>query len=130
MQQTLLLVLFTSAWTLGLYFATYEGQILHGPKLWCEKVLGEYWAKPVLGCPYCMPSIHGLLICAAFHGKHWDYCVHPWQWLLLQWAFVCVAASALNNPLFNLIEVLRGYAGLFEQPAEPEPKKQKRRRTK
>lgn len=33
--------------------------ILYKPKMLFEKLLGEYWSKPVLGCYKCMASLWG-----------------------------------------------------------------------
>lgn len=41
-------------------FASFkEGMIFGKLGEWIEKKLGEYWSKPLIGCPVCMPSIYG-----------------------------------------------------------------------
>ena len=119
MQNTFLLILITSLWTVGIFLATSEGEILHGVKVGFQKALGEKWSQPFISCPYCMPSVHGLLICATYHLYRYElYHVLPvWPWSLLRYLFVVVAASTFNYILYNLIRSLMGYASLYDGSA-------------
>lgn len=43
--------------SLVIYFikaTTWPGMIFEKPAAWIESKLGEYWSKPIIGCPVCM----------------------------------------------------------------------------
>jgi hypothetical protein len=114
MQQTLFLILATSMWTVGLYLATGKGQILHGLSDMIERVAGPTLNYPILGCPYCMPSVHGFLICQIFHAFY-GFTI-AWYWYYLQWIFIVPCSSALNYIIYNLIRILKAYGDAYAAP--------------
>jgi hypothetical protein len=62
MMTLIALVTLVSAWVIGLTIASQEGMILHRLQSWAEKKEeeGGWWAKPIITCPSCMPSIHAV----------------------------------------------------------------------
>jgi hypothetical protein len=116
---TFLIIAIVSLWTLGINLATREGEILFSLKGSLTKMLGEKLTSPILGCPYCMPSVHGAIIVFTFHFLFGGFPL-PLYYYLLQWLFVTAASSTVNYIFFNLIRILLGYAELFEQK-EPCP---------
>ena len=51
-----------STWVCGLRIATGEGMILNSVDTYLSIKLPKYLYKPIIGCAYCMASIHGTLI--------------------------------------------------------------------
>lgn len=102
-------------WTIGLNLAAQEGEILGPAKKLSARIFGDYWNSPILGCPYCMPSVHGLFISLIYH-LYYGFPLQ-WYWYAVQWLFIVSSSSFLNYILFNLIRILKGYAALFDEQA-------------
>jgi hypothetical protein len=56
-----------------------------------ELLLGPKWSKPVVTCPPCMGSLHGLYLGLIFFGIQW------------QVLFFCVALCGLNYIIQQLL---------------------------
>lgn len=121
MHHTFLLVIAVSLWTVGLSLATRKGEVLYGTKKSLEKTLGPYWYQPILGCPYCMPSFHGLVTCLMYHlYNYYFFHFYPsWPWAVVQWIFIVPAASAINYILINLIRILLSLAEAYDSEDQP-----------
>src|SRR5687767_9357574 len=56
--------------SLIIYFvkaSTWPGMILEKVGVWVEDTLGEYWSKPVIGCPVCMGPWWGTVLYLLAH---------------------------------------------------------------
>ena len=85
-------VFLVAAWCWGFMNAFQEGQIFGGPGKIIRKTFHEYLQKPTIGCPKCMPSIHGTI---------WYFlCVN--QGFLL-WILFIVAVSGINTVIVNAL---------------------------
>lgn len=52
--------------------------ILISVRAWIEKIIGSKWSKPLVLCPPCMGSFHGLYLGFIFFGLSWTiplYCI-------------------------------------------------------
>lgn len=49
---------FLAVYIIGIYNAADEGMILYKLSEVLKKIVGTWLHKPILGCPYCMPSLH------------------------------------------------------------------------
>jgi hypothetical protein len=104
MSELLQLIVIVSAWSWGVYNAFSEGQIFGRIGNWIrfnfsiynrvKKENSEYYLKPIIGCPVCMPSVHGTALYIAFSDGHYD----P-----LTWIVTIVCASGLNFVLKEFI---------------------------
>jgi hypothetical protein len=45
----------------GVHILFQEDHLLEKPGDWITLKLGEYWSKPLINCPICMSSFHGLI---------------------------------------------------------------------
>jgi hypothetical protein len=87
MSELLQLIVIVSAWCWSVYNAFQEGQIFGRAGDWLRDKVPAYWLKPVIGCPVCLPSIHGTGLYIAFSDGHYD----P-----LTWIVTIVCASGIN----------------------------------
>lgn len=84
-------------WCLGIRIATDEGMILHRvDALLCDH-LPEWAYKPIIGCVYCMASVHGIAIHLFFYYAFGADLV----WLPI----VCVCGVAVNGFATNLFDL-------------------------
>ena len=51
-----------SMWICGVRIATGDGMILNGVDNYLSIKLPKWLYKPIIGCAYCMASVHGTLI--------------------------------------------------------------------
>ena len=105
-EQIILNAIIISLWTTGLYIATDDNMILNPIKNWLDKKLikkcyfpDEELAhykiyNPLIGCPYCMTSLHGLYIFAFlnFRNENFVSCETFFIYLI---SFTC--ATGLNS---------------------------------
>jgi hypothetical protein len=69
-----MITILTALWIIGLYEITQLGQPLHFLRKILDKVglkdgEARTWYYPVLYCPPCMSSLHGLLVWLTFGGE-------------------------------------------------------------
>ena len=95
MSELLQLIVITAAWSWGFYNAFQEGQIFGRAGDWLRENVPAYFLKPIIGCPVCMPSIHGTCLYLYFTGAP--------SWGL--WIATIVCASGIN---FVIKEILYG----------------------
>jgi phosphate/sulfate permease len=88
---------------------------LHGIRTRLLKWFGETIVNPILDCPYCMPSVHGLGIVLLWHYKKGLLSWQLWSDILMVWAFAAVSAVALNYVLLSVIRYLLAKAAFFEK---------------
>jgi hypothetical protein len=88
-------------WCLGLRIATGSGMILEHPHDWAETHLPSWLYKPVIGCIFCMASVHGIIIHA---GACLLFGADPF---LLPLVIVC--GVSLNGFIHYLFELLESY---------------------
>jgi hypothetical protein len=62
MSELLQFIAIVSLWSWGFYNAFQEGQILGRIGEWLRDEIVDTWLKPIIGCPVCMPSIHGTVL--------------------------------------------------------------------
>lgn len=103
MIEIILNAIIISLYTTGLYIATDDNMILNGVKNWLDKKTsyendGETVHykiyNPLIGCPYCMTSLHGLYIFAFlnFRNENFVSCETFFIYLI---SFTC--ATGLNS---------------------------------
>lgn len=91
-----------SLWCLGFRTITDEGMILYPLRRWALRLSddSDFWfyaLKPLILCPPCTASLHGLIVGAAMFGMGWH--LIP----------AIVGASFLNALGWNAIEALFKY---------------------
>jgi hypothetical protein len=69
----LLLLLFGVFWTWGIHAIFAEGYILEKPGNWIRKHFPSWIEKPLIGCPPCQASFHGVFIYVTFN----DWFLYP-----------------------------------------------------
>lgn len=132
MRTILSLILLLSIETIGLQIASMDEMLLHRPRVWvnamASRLLGRHkdlLLMPLIECATCMPSLHGALLCTAWHlYKHLPFT----RWSVALWVAVALGGVVLNNLLFPLIQ----YLWSLNAPAPPReivvrPYKPKRR---
>lgn len=108
--QSFLLILATSLWTLGLWYASDDEMLLHPLRLFLDHQLGDL-AKPLLTCPYCMPSVHGFMVVTVYHAYREDAVSAAF---FLQLIFVAVSAVFFNMLLISIVNALQWVVQYFE----------------
>lgn len=94
-------LLILALWCKAIDLATRDGMILHGVDRWAGHVLPEWLYKPVIGCVYCMASVHGTLI----HLFFWRVFGAD----LALWPVVCVCGIAVNGLVSETYELIKKY---------------------
>lgn len=133
------LVVFIAFWCTGLVIASEDGKILAPVKhlvMWtCARIasamifgnmepkerkvrsaaLGEYFLSPIIGCIWCMASLHTAMILVSYqlHAKgalnYFD---------IVNWLCLAVPAVVLNGTVYNLVQLLRFFVRLVEKRLE------------
>jgi hypothetical protein len=80
------LIVIIALWCWGFYNAFREGQIFGMTGDWMRANVRERWLKPIIGCPVCMPSIHGAIL----------YLMISSEFYFVSLAILIVCASGLN----------------------------------
>jgi len=93
MTDYLIWILLTSLWCWGFHNAFEPDEIFGKIGDWLRSKISEQVLKPFIGCPICMPSVHGTFI--YLHACQGDYSVTGWLMFV-------VAASGLNYVIYNL----------------------------
>lgn len=91
MTDYLIWILLVSAWCFGFHNAFEDEQIFGSIGNWFRKRIPEFWLKPLIGCPICLPSVH---------GTAWFLLTQDWHFLT--WIMFIVAASGINYVIYNL----------------------------
>jgi ABC-type cobalamin transport system permease subunit len=65
----ILQLIMTALWICGIRIATGEGMILERVDFFLQVKLPKWLYKPVIGCAYCMSSIHGAFWHLVFGGN-------------------------------------------------------------
>lgn len=78
---------------------TWPGMIFEKPGKWIEDRLGEYWSKPVIGCPICMTPWWGSLIYAVCHFAG----IRGFE----DWRFVTVVVTLFAAAGINVIVLMQ-----------------------
>lgn len=66
MSELLIFALVNSLFIIGLNRTTGEGMVFEKLGESIKDAVGEWWSKPIIGCPPCMTSIHGTWFYFAF----------------------------------------------------------------
>ncbi len=64
-------IIIISLITFAIYATMQEGMIFEKLGNFFERVLGDFWSKPVNSCPVCMAFWYGLVICLIFGWALW-----------------------------------------------------------
>lgn len=88
-------LLIIGLWCTGIRIATETGKILDNVDDWAADNVNKWLYPPLIGCVYCMASIHGTAIHFYMGGT------------LKMWPIVIVCAIAGNGLVYNLIDKLR-----------------------
>lgn len=88
-------LLLIGLWCSGIRIATETGKILESVDEWASEKLPTFIYYPLIGCVYCMASIHGTAIHFYMGGS-----IHDWP-------VVIICAIAGNGLVYNLIDRLR-----------------------
>lgn len=75
-------LLIGACWCYGI-FKIFD-DLLIPVRAWIELKLGPKWSKPLITCPPCMGSLHGLVLGSIFY---------PGSWFIILY---CVALCGLN----------------------------------
>lgn len=93
MSDYLIWIILTSAWCFGFHNAFQSDMIFGKLGDYLRSKFSEKLLKPFIGCPLCMPSIHGTFI--YLHACQGDYSVTGWLMFI-------VCASGINYVIYNL----------------------------
>lgn len=102
-EQIILNAIIISLYTTGLYIATDDNMILNGFKNWLDKkltlpnkdeIIHYKIYNPLIGCPYCMTSLHGLYIFAFLNFRNENF-VSCETFFIYMISFTC--ATGLNS---------------------------------
>ena len=74
-----------ACWCWGFYNAFQEKQVFGMAGEFLRAKISEFWLKPIIGCPVCMPSIHGTI---------WFLILNEWDFFF--WILFIVSTSGLN----------------------------------
>ena len=134
-REYLLLLGFIPFWCTGLIIASEKGKILyplkrvidslchavamrltrnipHETKAVRAKILHEYLMSPLIGCIWCMASVHTAIILVGykiiFKGQL-DVSV------FYSWIILAIPSIVLNGSLFNLVQLLRLTVNMLEE---------------
>ncbi len=83
-------------WCSALRIATESGMILERVCDYAER-LPKWLFKPLIGCVFCMASIHGTVLYFTYFNIG-----------LIYWPLFCICGIAVNGFVYFLIEKLRG----------------------